>query len=114
MKRIAILVLALSLAACATIQNPVSQGRVDALNASWGAVLAIAAGYHDACAQRLIPPDCRPIVVKMQQAAIPVQAAVRRARLFAKNPTTSTVDLVQAASDAVNDFKVLQMQLGVK
>ncbi len=114
MKKIVAIVLAFSLSACATFQNPVSQSRVDALNASWGAALALANAYRDSCVQRLIPPVCRTVVVKMQQAAIPVQAAVRKARLFSQNPTTSTVDLVQAASDAVNDFKVLQMQYGVK
>lgn len=114
MKQIAAILFALSLSACATFTNPVTQSRVDALNASWGAALSLANGYRDACVQRLIPPVCRTVVVKMQQAAIPVQAAVRKARAFATSQTTTTIDVIQAASDAVNDFKVMQMEYGVK
>lgn len=114
MKKIILLVFSLGLSACATFQNPVTQSRVDALNSSWGAALALADGYADSCRQRLIPPGCRAVVLRMQKAAIPVQTAVIKARVFSQNPTTSTVDLVQAASDAVNDFKVMQMEYGVK
>lgn len=115
MKRIFIsALLALSLAACATIQNPVTQSSIDAVNNSWGVALSLANAYADSCRKRLIPSSCRTVVLKMQQAAPPVQTAVLRARAFAKNPTISSVDLVQAASNAVNDFKLLQMENGVR
>lgn len=113
MRKVA-LFLAVAVSACTTIQNPVTRSRLDAVEASYGAALALANAYRDSCAQRLIPPSCRPIVVKIQKAAVPVQSAMVKARAFAANPTITNVDLIQAASDAVNDFKVLQMELGVK
>ena len=114
MKKLIVLAFCLVLPSCVTYQNPLTQSRMDALTASWGTALVVAANYRDACDQRLIPPSCRPIVIRIQQAAIPAQAAYKRAVEFSKNPAISQQDLVQAASDAVNDFKVLQMTLGVK
>lgn len=109
-----ILVLALLVAGCATVPNPVTQSRMDVVNASWGGALALMVAYRDSCAQRLLPPSCRTVVFKMQAAAPPVQNAVIRARAFAANPQISSTDLIEVASNTVNDFKVLQMTLGVK
>lgn len=109
--------LAIALASCATpatIQNPLTQSRLDTINASWGATLAIAANYRDACAQRLIPPSCRTIVLKLQTTAIAVQAVVHRVNTASVSKTINAVQLVEMASDAINDFKLLQMQYGVK
>jgi len=122
MKRIiAIAALGLLLSGCVngrTIfgswQNPVTQSRIDLVNASWGTALSLANGYRETCAQRIIPSSCRTVVAKMQAVVPTIQAKVVRARAFAKNPTISAIDLVQVASDAVNDFKVMQMQFGVQ
>ena len=114
MKKLLILTLALGLSACATIQNPLTQSRLNTINASWGAALALGANYRDACASRIIPPSCRPIVVKMQQAAIPVHAAVKAANTTALGGTVNAAQLVDAASNAINDYKVLQMTYGVQ
>ena len=114
MRRFLPLVLAFALAGCATFQNPVTRSGIDALNASWGATLTILNGYRDSCERRIIPPSCRTVVAELQRAGRPVHAAVKRAREFAKNPRISTVDLVRAASDALNDFKLVMMQYGVQ
>lgn len=114
MKRIVAIVLALSLAACATYKNPITKSRVDALDASWGGALSLADGYYDACERRLIAPSCRTNVDKMHRAAEPIHEKVKMAREYALNPTISQKDLILIASDAVNGFKVLQMELGVK
>ncbi len=117
MKKLIVIALAISLGGCALFQNfanPLTRSRLDTINASWGAALAIAANYHDACAQRLIPPSCRPIVVRLQAAAIPAQAAVKRANAASITATTNAAQLIELASDAINDFKVLQMTYGVK
>ena len=50
----------------------------------------------------------------MQAAAKPIHGKVKKAQEYAKNPTISAVDLINIAQDAVNDFKLLQMELGVK
>lgn len=114
MRKILVLLGALALAGCASFQNPLTQNRLDTINASWGATLALGANYRDACASRIIPSTCRPIVVKLQQAAIPVQAAVKAANTAALGATTNAAALAELASGAINDYKVLQMTYGVK
>lgn len=104
----------LVLGGCATYANPLTPSTVDTINASWGATLALGANYRDACANRLIPPSCRPIVRKLQVAAIPVQTAVKTANQASLVGSVNINSLVQAASDAINDYKTLQMQYGVK
>ena len=111
------MLLALTVSGCALfkdIANPITQSRLDTINASWGAALAIAANYRDACAQRLIPASCRTVVPKLQNSAIVAQAAVNRANQASLSPTTNAAQLLELASDAINDFKVLQMTYGVK
>lgn len=114
MRKAIVLVFALLLVGCASLPNPVTQSRMDAVNASWGGALALMVAYKDACAQRLMPSSCRTVVQKMQVAAVPVQTAVMRARAFALNPQISSTDLVEVASSIVSDFKVLQLTYGVK
>lgn len=119
MKKLIALALALSLGGCAngfnplSFTNPLTTSRIDVINASWGATLALGANYRDACSNRLIPPSCRPIVVRLQAAALPVQAAVRAANQASLNGTTNAIALVNAAGDAINDYKTLQMTYGV-
>lgn len=120
MKKFALLLI-LSLAGCAglpppfnSFANPLTASTVTGVNASWGGALALAANYRDACANRMIPPSCRPIVVKLQQWAIAPQAAVSAMNKAAVGGNVNIVSLTQAASDAVNDYKTLQMQYGVK
>lgn len=121
-KLLPIMLLATSLGGCAQLQsffnsggvpNPLTQTRVDTINASWGAALTVTNGYTDACRQRLIPSSCRTVVYKLQNAAVPVQKRVVAMR-GAVGVTLTGVDLYSLASDAINDYKVLQMQLGVK
>lgn len=107
MRKFITIILALGLTACATIPNPITKSRVDILDAGWGSTLSLADGYYDACDKRLIPPDCRTNVAKMQKIAPLVEAKVVKAREYAKNPSISAVDLIDVASDAVNDFKLL-------
>lgn len=106
--------LALFVSGCAAhIPNPITGSRLDIVNASWGATLAIAVNYRDACAERLIPPSCRTIVPRLQRAAMPVQAQVDKANQASTRSTVNAAELVSYASDAINDFKILLMELGV-
>lgn len=99
----------------APIQNPVGQSELDKIRAAYGSALAIAVGYRDACAQRLIPPSCRTAVRKMQPYGEKAQRAFVAARNFvANNPTISAVSVLQAAWDAVKDLQIVQSELGVK
>jgi len=114
MKRFLVLGLALFLGACTSWQNPVTQSRMDFLDSAWGAALAVTNGYVDSCRNRLLPPSCRPIVQKIQVAAVPVQAAIVQARAFAKNPSISSTDLITAAQGALDNYKALQAKYGVQ
>lgn len=109
-----ILILAFLVAGCGTVPNPVTRSRIDTLNASWGLTLAVANGYYDTCERRLIAPTCRTYVAYMQSVVPVVQKKVERAREFAKNPSVSPIDLINVASDAVNDLKIYMSDHGVK
>lgn len=129
-KLLTIIALSLSLAGCAganksvfeggssivaPIRNPIGQSELDKIRAAYGSALAIAVGYRDACAQRLIPASCRTAVRKMQPYGEKAQRAFVVARNFvANNPTISAVSVLQAAWDAVKDLQLVQNELGVK
>ena len=113
-KFVSVLFFSLALASCATLQNPLTKSRMDAIDASWGGALALANGYYDSCEKRLIPSRCRTVVSQMQRIAPTIENKILKARQFANNPTISNIDLIEAASDAINDFKVYQMSNGVK
>lgn len=112
MKRFIAIAFALVLAGCVT--NPITKFRVDALTASWGAALALGNGYYDACERRVIPQTCRTVVARLQGIAPTVQAKVTAAQNFAMRSSVSAVDLIAVAESAVNDFKAIQAQLGVR
>lgn len=114
MKKIAILLFALSLSACTSFANPFTANSLSAINESWGATLALGANYRDACANRLIPPACRPIVVKLQSAAIPVQAAVKAANAASIGGSANVSSFIATAGQAIDNYKALQTQYGVK
>lgn len=98
------------------ITLPLGQRSIDTMNASWGIVLGAYDAYHDSCSQRLQPvyPSCRTAIPKIRLVLSNVNGKVRQARTFARNPTANAFDAINAASDAINDAKVLMMELGVK
>ena len=104
-----------ALAACASIPNPFTKPTLAAVEASYGAALSVAVGYRDACAKRLIPPDCRTIVPKVQSYGAQAQSAVLVARRFVKNnPTIDATAVLTTAQDAVNALKANTPTTGVK
>lgn len=110
---------ALILAGCASgafqsIPNPITQSRADTLTASWGATLALYVAYQDACAQRLIAPSCRTVVAKVRLVLPIVQSQVKTAQSLAKQDTVNALDAVNAAIQAVDDFRGLITALGVR
>ena len=122
MKRILpVLLLAFALAACASlpnpftvISNPFDTPTLAKVETAYGAALSVAVGYRNACAQRLIPSDCRPVVKQLQAQGARAQAAVVAARKFVKNyPQISAATAIVAAKAAVDDFKAEQTRLGV-
>ena len=116
MKRfIAVIVFALALTACASINNPLSPTTMAQVETAYGAALSVAVGYRDACAQRLIPPACRPIVKQIQVYGQKAQAAVLYARSFVKNnPTVDASTAIRVAQDAVAVLTTYETTSGVK
>lgn len=113
-KLIVAVVLALALTACASVKNPFDTPKLATVEASYGAALSLAVGYRDACAQRLIPPDCRPIVKQIQAYGLRAQNAVVYARSFVRNnPTIDATDAIRVAQDAVTALKDYQVKAGV-
>lgn len=107
-------VFALLLSGCATIKNPFDQPKLVTVEATYGATLAIAVGYRDSCAKRLIPPSCRPIVKQMQAYGAQAQGAILYARDFSrKNPTLDATDAIRVAQDAVSALRNYQTKQGV-
>ena len=122
MKRIIpVLLLAFVLAGCASlpnpftaVSNPFDTPTLAKVETAYGAALSIAVGYRRACAERSIPPSCRPIVKQLQAQGARAQAAVVAARKFVKNyPQISAASAIGAAKAAVEDFKAEQTGLGV-
>lgn len=102
------------LAACGTIPNPVSRTELAAVEATYGSALALMVGYRNSCAQKLIPPSCRPIVAKLQAANVVAKAAIDNVHAFVKNnPTVNAGTLIAAAQDAVSAFRAVESQNGV-
>ena len=112
MKRIlAVALLAIGLGGCAsfgTFTNPVTTDRVVLIKQGYGVALAAAVAYRDSCAKRLIPPSCRTVVPQIVAANRKVEVALARLEAIRRlGPNVSTVEAINALSDAVNDLKVL-------
>lgn len=110
-------ILAASLGACAflnTVKNPVTRTQLVEIESAYGVALAAAVGYRSACARKAIPPTCRPIVAKLQQADRVVEVSITALRRFVRNyPDLNSPDLVQAAWQAVEDFKAVSATAGL-
>lgn len=99
---------ALSLAACATIQNPVTGDRLTAIKSGYGIALSAAVAYRASCVQRLIPPSCRTVVPQLVSANRKVEIAMARLeQLRQLGPTIDATQAINQLSDAVNDLKIL-------
>ncbi len=117
MKRLLLsIALALSLAACASINNPVSRTTIVTAESAYGVALSAAVAYRKLCADKVIArATCAPVVTKLQNADRKVQVALSNLRLFVKNnPTVDAVSLITAVKDAVDDFQAIASANGVK
>jgi len=115
MKKLIVLAFALSLAACATIQNPFSRDELAAIEASVGTAVTTFNGYKQLCADRIIPPSCRTAVQAVQVHIPQVRGALNSARNFVKNyPQLSPAASIGAVQAALGDFLAAQSKYGVK
>lgn len=114
MKRFAVpILLALAVAGCASIVNPINTTRLGQIESSYGVALSVAVAYRDLCAKRLISPDCRTVVPKVQAADRAAQASLATAREFVKNnPTLNAFSVLEAAQAAVDGLKAVTPRIG--
>lgn len=115
MRTLAVIVLALSLAGCASLKNPFTSSDLGAVKATYGAVLSAANGYKRACIAKLIPRSCRDIVMRLQPVEQRAYTAIKDAdRFIRENPTVSATEVIQIARYAVEAFRSLKETYGVK
>lgn len=121
-KLLIVLAAAVALSGCAQLQNaftaianPATQQTLVEAESAYGAALAIAVGYRNACAARTIPASCRKIVPQLQAADRKVQGAIVAARNFIRdNPTISPISAIQAVQKAISDFQTVEATYGVQ
>ena len=121
MKKLAVLVLALSLAGCvngkainpfASFANPATKDALAKLEAAYGAAASIALAGRNACAKRELPPICRTYVVQAQKADLYAYNQIVVARTFVKNnPTVDASVILSTAQDAVSAYQSAAQQI---
>lgn len=124
-KNIVIGLSVIALVACTPKPNPVTTVQLQEVEAGYGLVLSAAANYRElydknpcTVAKPLsVTNYCasRSVIVVLQNADQKVQGALVVARNFIKtNPTLDATSYVTAALNAVNDFRAVEAQYGVK
>lgn len=117
MRSLSIVALGLSLAACGTIANPVTQNQLYNAEAAYGVALSALKGYRTSCIQHvaLVYPKCRTVIPILQDKVRTVQGTLVAARTFIRNnPNVSPISLVSAVQQALTDFQNAEAQYGVK
>ena len=114
--------LAFSLAACATISNPVGTTQLAQIESAYGVALSVAVAYRNLplCRTGTTPSVqniCakRSVIVRLQAADRNAQGALVAARRFVRNnPTISAASAIGAAQAAVADFQATEAQYGLR
>jgi hypothetical protein len=111
-KLLLIAALALGISGCANFPTSVDVNTAVSRNTLYGVVngygLALSAEqtYKNLCIQGSADKNCRATVARMQAADVRAVSAIAAANDFIKKyPTVNAGNLVQAATDAVNNFK---------
>ena len=122
MRIIAVVFLGLWLTACAVFQNPVNTTRLAAVESAYGVALSIAVAYRNTrlCKRGEAPTVTnvcakRDVIEQLQAADRKVQIALIAARQFVRdNPTLDAFAVIQAAQQAVDIFRAIQIENGVQ
>lgn len=111
MKRIAILVLALSVSACASgglpsVKNPISNVNLYEAELVFDAAIKSFVELRGLCVNRTLPPACRTYVRAGQSIVTKAAAADIAARNFvANNPTLDATNVIGAFTGLLSDFQ---------
>lgn len=99
----------------ASFTNPVSSQTLAKAEEGYGVALSAAVAYRNSCAQRLIPPSCRPIVKQIQLAENYAHGQLLVARNFVNaNPTVDATVIIATAQQAVQAFQSVASANGVR
>lgn len=112
MKNVFLLAFLIPLSGCAPLFQPIDISTTTSRNTLFGIVngygVALSAenAYKNLCVQDLADKDCRSTILKMQAADSKAVKTMGAANDFIKKyPTVSAENLIDAAKDAVDDFK---------
>lgn len=111
-----IVALGLSLAACGTVANPLTQNQLYDAEAAYGVALSAMKGYRTACVNHVpsVYPTCRTVVPKLQAAVRDIQGNLATARSFIRqNPTLTPTVVVSAVMNSLAELQRLEAQYGV-
>lgn len=121
MRKLLIITLAFCLTACATFTNPVNTTRLAQIESAYGIALSGAVAYRNLrlCRRGEVATATnicayRHVIIKLQQADMIAQSALRDARIFVQdNPTVSAFDVLRVAQNAVSTFQQIMITYGV-
>lgn len=119
MKRIIVAsLLALALAACASIQNPLNRDRLAVAVSGYGLAQTQAVTYRTLCIKHQLGPlqaNCRDNVVKIAAIDRAAQSAITDANAFIlANPSGDATLVITAVESAVTAFQNILAAYGAK
>lgn len=121
MRKLAILLFALTLGACSTVgvvtqsyDNPITRERLYQLENSLILAVSAANSYKRLCAKQLINERCRVVIAKLQSFTRPAAKALPRLRTFVRtNDQINAIVLYREISGYISDFKSAAAAEGV-
>lgn len=122
MKRFLIMALVgLSLAGCAgrlpslNLNTTVTLNTMLGIESAYGIALSAERSYKELCRAKVIPSDCRVVVVRLQQADAKAIQSIKSANNFIKSyPTIDATNVIGAAQSAVSNLQAILSTTGVK
>lgn len=123
MKKLLILLIALSVSACSalSVTNPINTSQLAIIESGYGVALSAAVAYRNRplCkngehASIINVCSERSVVIQLQKADQVVQVALKNARTFIKdNPNLDPSSALQAVKDSITLFKQIETSYGV-
>lgn len=120
-KLLVIAPLALMLGGCPSQLPSLNLGTSVTLNtmlgieSAYGIALSAERSYKELCISKVIPSDCRGIVVRLQAADAKAIQAIKSANAFIKSyPTVDATNVIGAAQSAVQSLQAILAETGAR
>lgn len=85
------------------------------IESAYGIALSGERSYKELCRSKVIPSDCRVVVVRLQQADAKAIQSIKSANNFIKSyPTIDASNVIGAARSAVSDLQAILNTTGAK